>query len=82
MTPDYVHVRHSISKGLELIYVAVTFTDSTTEYYKCPHCRSALPGKAVDAGCTLRTVLSLLLVLRSSPADPAIALIRISIRSL
>jgi hypothetical protein len=64
--------RHSISKGLELIYVAVTITDSTTEYYICPHCRSALPGKAVDAGCTLRTVLSLLLVLQSGPADPTL----------
>ena len=25
--------------------LAVTITDSTTEYYKHPHCRSALPGK-------------------------------------
>ena len=62
MTPEFIHVRHSISKGLELIYVAVTITDS--------NCRWASPGKAVDAGCTLRTVLSLVLVIRSGPADP------------
>jgi hypothetical protein len=61
------------SKGSQLCCeLAVTITDSTTEYYKCPHCRSALPGKAVNAGCTLRTVLSLLLVLRSGPADPSL----------
>ncbi len=62
-----------MSKGLELIYAEVTITDSTTKYYICAHCRSALPGKVVDAGCTLRTVLSLLLVLRSGPADPAMS---------